>query len=224
MRRPPSRALILAALVTASRALADAPSPRPVVEEHLDPKAWRIIARESGPVNYYALIEDPAMPYLRARYRPPYETAVLGYPLPDVDKQGARKLRWTWRAMTLPRDGDECADGREDSAATLYVTWRRGLRWYSIKYVWSAVGKKGRTCGQKRSPFVAQDTLILESGGPCGVWKNEEIDLKTEFRNHFADGDQSADVPDLLGIAVMSDGDQTQSESAADYAAFTIVR
>jgi len=213
-------AFALPVIFASSLALADTPR----VEDRLDVKAWRIIARESGPVNYYSVVDDPVMPYLRARYRPPYETAVLGYQLPDVDKQGAKKLAWTWRAITLPNGGDECAAGHEDSAATIYVTWRRGLRWYSLKYVWSAVGVKGRTCDRKRSPFVAQDTIILESGGPTGVWKMEEIDLKAEFRNHFADGDANADVPDFLGIAIMSDGDQTNSESAADFAQFVVIR
>jgi hypothetical protein len=126
--------------------------------------------------------------------------------------------------VTLPNGGDECADGREDSAAVVYVTWRRGLRWYSIKYVWSAVGTKGRTCARKRSPFVAQDTVIVDSGAPLNTWKTVEIDTKAEFRAHFADGDQNAEVPDLLGIGIMSDGDQTKSESAADYGQFVITR
>jgi hypothetical protein len=30
-------------------------------------------------------------------------------------------------------------------------------------------------------------------------------------------------VPDLVGIGIMSDGDQTHSVSAADYAAFELV-
>jgi hypothetical protein len=190
----------------------------------LDVKGWRLIPRESGSVNYYSVVDDPVMPHIHARYRPPYETAVLGFQLPDADRQRAKKLRWSWRAITLPEGGNECASGKEDSAAVIYVTWRRGLKWYSLKYVWSAVGPKGTTCDRKRSPFAAQDTIILESGGPLGAWKMEEIDLRAEFRSHFADGDPNADVPDFLGVGLMTDGDQTQSESVADYAQFMIVR
>jgi hypothetical protein len=185
---------------------------------------WRVVKRESGPVNYYTVVQDPALPYIHAEYRPPYQTMVLGYPLPEADRSIASRLRWQWRAVTLPAGGNECAVGKGDSAAVLYVSWRRGLRWYTIKYVWSAVGPKGAVCDRKRNPFVAQDTVILESGGPLKSWKTEEIDLKSEFRKHFADGDPKADVPALLGIGLMTDGDQTKSESAADYASFVVVR
>ncbi len=122
----------------------------------------------------------------------------------------------------MPRDGDECAPGKGDSAAVVYVTWKHALRYYTLKYVWSAVGTKGRVCDKKRNPFVAQDTVILESGAPLDVWRTETLDLKSEFRKHFADGDPHADVPDFMGIGIMSDGDQTHSESSADFGAFVL--
>jgi hypothetical protein len=71
-------------------------------------------------------------------------------------------------------------------------------------------------CDAKRNLFVAQDTIILETGGPLGVWKAETIDLDAQFREHFGAGD----VPDLQGLGLMTDGDQTRSQSVADYAAF----
>jgi hypothetical protein len=72
--------------------------------------------------------------------------------------------------------------------------------------------------------FVAQDTIVLETGGPLGVWADERIDLRGEFRRHFEGGNPNAAVPDLVGIGIMSDGDQTRSESAADYADFVLER
>jgi hypothetical protein len=193
-------------------------------ERRLPVKDWRIVERESGKVNYYRVSNDTKPPFIRAEYRPPFKTAVLGYQLPDADRERASKLRWSWRALKLPNGGDECVSGRGDSAAVIYVSWKRGLRWYTLKYVWSSVSKKGAVCAKKRNPFVAQDTIILESGGPLNVWQQEVIDLKAEFRKHFEDGDPSASVPDLLGIGLMTDGDQTQSESSADYADFVLER
>ena len=193
-------------------------------ERALDVKKWRIIERESGPTNYYSVVDDPAQPFIHGAYRPPMKTAVLGFQIPDADRSRAQKLRWKWRAITLPAGGNECAPGKGDSAAVVYVSWRRALKWYALKYVWSSVGAKGAVCDRKRSPFVAQDTVVLESGAPLSQWKTEEVDLKAEFRKHFADGDANADVPDLLGVGVMTDGDQTQSESTADYAAFVLTR
>jgi hypothetical protein len=144
---------------------------------------------------------------------------VLGYVIPEADRR-ATQLRWTWRAMTLPSGGDECVSSRADSAAVVYVTWKRGLRYYTLKYVWSAVGRRGSVCDSKRNPFVAQDTIIVESGGPLGEWRSVEIDLAKHFRHHFAGDEPNAPVPDLVGLGLMSDGDQTRSESAADYGRF----
>ncbi len=183
-----------------------------------DVNGWRLIPRESGPTNYYRLGQDTALRYIHAAFEPGYKTAVMGFEVPHGQARAFHHLSWKWRADILPRGGDECARGKEDSAAVVYVTWKRGLRWYTLKYVWSAVGAKGNICDVKRNPFVAQDTIILESGGPVGVWKVETIDLDAQFRAHFG-GDE---LPDLQGLALMTDGDQTQSESAADYGGFVL--
>ena len=50
-----------------------------------------------------------------------------------------------------------------------------------------------------------------------------ELDPDAEFRKHFEGGDPNADVPDLQGLGLMSDGDATQSPSEADFGFFTLV-
>lgn len=234
-RELPSLAGVIAALSVACTpasppAVAPAPAPRAAAPTQaatsatrLDVHGWRVVERESGPVDYYRVVDDRELPFIRAEYVPPYRTTVLGYQLDDTTRDKARRLKWKWRAVRLPNGGDECAPGKEDSAAVIYVTWRRGLRYYTLKYVWSAVGRVGAVCDSKRNPFVAQDTVILESGSAGGAWKSEEVDLHAEFRKHFADGDPDQEVPGFLGVGIMTDGDQTQSPSAADYAAFEVV-
>ena len=192
--------------------------------QRLPVTSFRVVERESGPTNYYRLHKNADPPFIRAEYHPPYETTVLAVQVADADRAPARVLSWRWRALALPKGGNECQAGKGDSAAVIYLSWRRGLRWYTLKYVWSAVGTKGAVCDEKSSPFVAQKTVVLESGAPLDVWKSERIDLKAEFRKHFENGDPSASVPDFLGIGIMSDGDQTRSDSSADYADFVLER
>jgi hypothetical protein len=177
----------------------------------------------SGDVNYYSVVTKSEPPHIQARYRPPWKTAVFGIELDERTRETATAVRWKWRAVKLPVGGDECTDGQGDSAAILYFSWKRGLRYYTLKYVWSAVSAKGAVCARKRNPFVAQDTIVLQSGPPLGEWKSESIDLGTELRKHFFDNDPNAELPSFLGLAIMSDGDQTQTESAADYADFVVV-
>jgi hypothetical protein len=190
----------------------------------VSPSALRLVKSQSGPTNYYSVIKEGELSFVRSRYAPPMKTAVLGWQVPDAERKNFRRLRWSWRAQTLPREGDECRSGKTDSAAVVYVSWKRGLRYYTLKYVWSSVGTKGKVCDQKRNPFVAQDTVIVDSGPPLDAWRKVDIDLDHEYRAHFEGGDSKAEVPDFVGIGIMSDGDQTESPSSADFGAFTLSR
>ena len=195
-----------------------------LTEEKFDVHKFQVVERSSGPVSYYRVIEDPQGPYLRGVFRPPLETVTLGFELPEHLRRVSKKLRWKWRVTVLPKLADECRGGFTDSAAVVYLSWKRGLRWYALKYVWSTVGQVGRVCQQRRNMFVAQDTIIRESGPPVGQWFEEEIDLDAEWRNHFEGGDPKAEVPDFVGFGVMCDGDQTQSVSAADFSSFSVLK
>jgi len=228
VQRPVATTLAPLALLLAAALPIDADEPKqppaPLRETKIDVHAFRVVESYSGGISYYSIIEDPEHPFIRAVYRPPLETVTLGAEVPEGLRQGVKKVRWKWRAQVLPKNGDECKGGEfSDSAAVVYISWKRGLKWYSIKYVWSSVGKKGQICDRRRNLFVVQDTVILESGGPLGIWKEEEIDPAAEFRAHFEGGDPNADVPDFVGIGLMSDGDATHSISAADYADFVLV-
>ena len=188
----------------------------------VDMHTWEIVSQDSGPVDYYKVVDDPAGAYIHSAYLPAYETATRGYKVPDALRRSFHKVKWRWRALALPNGGNECADGKGDSAAVIYLTWRRGLKWYALKYVWSAVGPKGTSCDRKSNPFRAQETVILESGPPLNTWVEEHIDLDAEFRKHFEDGDPKAEVPPFMGIGIMSDGDQTHSPSSADFGGFVL--
>jgi DUF3047 family protein len=220
LRTLTSLAALCVLLITAGTA---GDQPRPPQVTPLNVHSFRVLDNYSGPVSYYKIVEDPELPFIRAVYRPPLETVTLGVEVPEALRQSTKRVRWKWRAQVLPKGGNECKDGFGDSAAVVYVSWKRGLKWYSIKYAWSAVGDKGRVCDQKRNLFVVQDAVILESGGPVGEWHTADIDPSAEFRAHFEGGNPDADVPDLVGLGIMSDGDQTKSISAADYAAFELV-
>jgi len=194
------------------------PSKRVVVRAPVE--KWRLVESESGPVNYYSVLREADRAFIRGAYQPPYKKAVFGFEIPDASKGRVKRLDWSWRAIKLPHQADECTPKKGDSPAVLYVTWKRMLKWYSLKYVWSASRPPGTVCDRRRNPFVAQDTVVLRSGGPLGVWQHESIDLAHEFRKYFEGGDPHASVPSIVGIAVMTDGDQTKTESTGDYADF----
>ena len=188
----------------------------------IDAARLKVIERDSGPINYYSVVNDREGAYIHSSYRYPYKTAVLGYAIPDDLRRRVARIEWRWRAITLPTNGNECI-GPSDSAAVFYLLWRRGLRWYTLKYVWSTSAQKGSHCDHRRNVFQAQDTIVLESGPSNGVWRDEAVDPDFEFRKFFENGDPQGDVPDLGGIGIMSDGDQSKSNSEADFGEFVIV-
>ncbi|MEY2931353.1 MAG: hypothetical protein RL033_2102 [Pseudomonadota bacterium] len=217
---PPAAAASATPNAGSSAAPSAAPQAKGVVRAPLE--KWRIIDSQSGPVNYYKLLQDGGRSIVRGSYQPPNKKAVLGFEVPERSRNRLRRLEWSWRAIKFPEKGDECVKERGDSSVVLYVTWRRFLRWYSLKYVWSTTRKPGTICDRRRNAFVAQDTVVLQSGGPPGVWKRESIDLTQEFRNHFGEGNERAEVPPLMGLGVMTDGDQTKTESTGDFADFVL--
>ena len=183
----------------------------------LDVRAFQVLARDSGPENYYRVIDRGADFILRGIYSPPLQTVTLFAPVPDRLHNGVRHIRWRWRAIELPRDGNECVEGRGDSAAAVFVAWKRGLRWYSLKFIWSTAAPLGATCNSIRNPLVASDSIVLRSGGGGSRWVEEEIDPDALFQQHFG-----GEVPELQGLGILTDGDQTRSTSAADYAGFEL--
>jgi len=185
----------------------------------VDVHSFRIVPDDSGPVNYYKVMDDPAGAYIHSAYRWPYETSVLGWAIPDGQRRSVAKIRWKWRAVVFPDEKGPCP---ADTAAVTYITWKRGMRWYVLRYVWAAVGAKGSNCDRRRNLFKAQDTVLVEVGGPLNEWHTFEIDPDLEFRRHFEDGNPNADVPEMAGIGLMSDGDQTHSSSEADWSGIVV--
>jgi len=194
----------------------------PLVQTRLDVHGFRVIERESGRVNYYTVIEQAEGAILHARYRPQLDSVILGMEIPERLRSKVKRLRWRWRVGVFPVHGNDCQKGTGDSAASVFVTFKRGLKYYTLKYAWSSEGVKGTVCDERRSMFYARDTILLESGGPTNVWVEESIDPRAEFLRHFEPTGNLSDVPDLVGIGVMTDGDQTNSLADADYGFFVV--
>jgi hypothetical protein len=200
--------------------LAAAPAPQPLKSYPIGVLGLQVLKRDSGPVNYYKTIEAGADSYVRADYQPPLKTVALFQALPDNFRKGVKLARWRWRALVLPLHGNECANGKGDSAAAVYMTWKSGLRFYSLKFIWSAEAKVGDICNKKRNPFVFSDSIILRTGTTSSEWVTEEIDPNALFQKHFIDTGETDTLPEFQGFGILTDGDQTLSESSADYAGF----
>jgi len=222
--RPGGIPLVLALCLSGTATAAFGNPPAGARAFFLDVTRFRVLERDSGPISYYRVVEDPAGQFLRGVYKPPMTTVTLFADVGDELRTSVERIGFRWRAWVLPVGANECMPGRGDGAANVYIAWKRGLRWYSLKLAWSSGAPVGATCDVTRNPFVASDTVVLRSGAPTGVWQEEEIDPATLFRAHFEGGNPAAEVPELQGIGILTDGDQTRTVSAADYAGFVLYK
>jgi len=213
-----STALVLAALAASDGA--NAPLP-PAGHRAVIPLAsFTVFKEDSGPVNYYSLGNDEGVPILRGVYRPGLGNVVLNARVPEEARHSVRSVSWRWRVHELPRDANDCGPGASDAAASVFLAFKAGLKLMVIKYVWSTVGTVGQSCQSTRGWFFDRDTTLVAVGGPLDVWSSYEVDPRREFVKHY--GGRPEDVPDFVAIGVMTDGDNSRSPAAADYADFVV--
>jgi len=130
-------------------------------------------------------------------------------------------LKWRWRVHQLPEKADERYKNRNDSAAAVYVFFNKGFtkfRKHTIKYSWSSteLPKGIYLKGHYNSNMY---TIILENrNSPLNKWIEERVNVVGDYLRIF----KKDKVPEILGIAIMSDSDDTKSTAWADYDDFVI--
>jgi Protein of unknown function (DUF3047) len=126
-------------------------------------------------------------------------------------------LSWRWRAHVLPLAGNEKLKKKDDSGASVYVFFPGPLIVKRIlKYVWSTTLPIGtRTV----SPFYGgMKIVVLRSGNDSlGAWVHETVNILDDYKKFFGSVPEKA-----LGIALLSDGDNTNSAAEADYDDFFV--
>jgi hypothetical protein len=125
-------------------------------------------------------------------------------------------LSWSWKIITLPRDGCETIARKNDSAAGIYVSYRHGLVRKYLKYVWSTTLPKGSTL---RSPFSPLTKIIVMESGAAriGKWVNERVNIRSDIKRCFDDEPARID-----GFGIMTDADNTESTAEAWYAGISV--
>jgi hypothetical protein len=101
-----------------------------------------------------------------------------------------------------------------DAPARVYVAFSFGFgNWATrlINYVWASSMKPGTQVPSVFSP--SSRILVLEGGSEkTGVWVSEERNVFEDYRRLY--GEEPGEV---VGIALMTDSDNTRSEAIADY-------
>jgi hypothetical protein len=218
----PAPCLALLAFLAAAEADGGASAP-PATSQHrvtISPRTFKVLEQDSGPVNYYTVVTEGDTVMIHSAYKPGLATVVFAGVVPEEARKQVTRVSWRWRVHSLPKDSNDCGPGFTDSGAAVFLTFKAGSKYMILKYVWSTTGKAGSFCQSKRGWFLDRDTILLHVGGPLDTWETQTVDARADFIKHF--GVKPEDVPDFVGIAIMTDGDQSNSVVESDYADFTI--
>lgn len=119
------------------------------------------------------------------------------------------RLKWRWRALTLPEGASE--RGKNDTGGAIYVTF--GTDWLgrpkSIKYTYSSSLPIG-TVVDFGSLYVIVVGSAQEPG--LGEWKTVQRNIMNDYRQIF--GDRPPNRP--VSITIWSDSDTTGGEAKVD--------
>lgn len=183
------------------------------------PKAWTWKKEDRDKNKPYEIVEESeGSRYLAADDRG--ESVILGKQI-EWSLEDYPYLEFRWRARSLPVGGDERYGDTNDSAAGLYVTYRKkmGMVPISAKFVWSTtlpVGTATRRSGVGR-PF----NVVVDSGEKhLDEWRTHVVDLVEVYEKTFG----GKPPKNAVGIGVLTDANSVGGLAAADYAYIRALR
>lgn len=139
-------------------------------------------------------------------------------------------LRWRWRVDRAVPPTDLTRKGGDDRSLSLYVAFawvpeRASFVERSVRAVLSSLagqelpgrlltyiwGGDGRANGWFDNPYLptgAKLRVLRDGSAPLGVWLEERIDVRTDFRTAFGE-----EPPPVERIGIGADSDDTGSEA-----------
>ncbi len=124
-------------------------------------------------------------------------------------------LSWKWRARKLPVGANETNPATNDSACGVYAVISKA-RQEMIKWTWSTTAPVGTVYEKK--PGKAYIIAIDSGPAKLGTWQERKVNVKEEYKKYFhKELDKNP-----VGIAILTDGNATNSPAACDYADFRI--
>lgn len=200
--------------------------PRPVAEGSAP--AWEVFRLGRRPPTVYSFVEEDGACAVRAVSR---RGAALFFVRVGADLADTPILRWRWRVERAPAGGDLRAVEFDDAAARVVVGFRytralvppgQRLAYLLFKlrhgeypplsalaYVWAVQPSAGTAL--RHPDYERLHQIVLHDGRDVkGEWREERRDLLADYVAAFG-----AQPPPVSHIAVMTDADDTRSESEA---------
>lgn len=121
-------------------------------------------------------------------------------------------LEWSWKVMTLPKNGDSCKKATDDQAAQVYVVWPRfpeAVRSRVLGYVWDTTEPVGTVCKSEKSGTVTY--FVIRSGtADLGKWLTERRNVCEDYKRVY---NEDCEPPSAVSVAIDSNDTNSTSES-----------
>jgi len=121
-------------------------------------------------------------------------------------------LEWSWKVITLPKNGDCRKKGADDQAAQLYIVWPRfpeAVRSQIIGYIWDSTAPAGSIVKSEKTSTVTY--IVMRSGAAdLGKWITERRNVLEDYKQIYG---TQPDSPGYISIAIDSDDTVSSAES-----------
>ena len=178
-------------------------------KENAFPEGWKP-RKDSGRAAYAVLVEG-GVRFLRASAK---NLGIQAAKEREWDLEQYPVLSWKWRPRVFPKGADE-REGKNDSVLSVYAVFPHSrMSVKSVKYIWSEKVPVGT---HLESSQGLTQVLVLRSGVPANrdAWVEERGNVAQDYRRLF-----NEPLPKPVGIAVLTDSDDTNSHAEGDYADF----
>jgi hypothetical protein len=121
-------------------------------------------------------------------------------------------LEWTWKVITLPKNGDCRKKATDDQAAQLYIVWPRfpeAVRSQIIGYIWDSTAPAGSIVKSEKTSTVTY--VVMRSGtAEAGKWITERRNVVEDYQKIYG---AQPDNPGYISVAIDSDDTVSSAES-----------
>jgi Protein of unknown function (DUF3047) len=121
-------------------------------------------------------------------------------------------LEWSWKVMTLPKNGDSCKKATDDQAAQIYVVWPRfpeAVRSRILGYVWDTTEPVGAVCKSEKTGTVTY--FVIRSGtADLGKWLTERRNVCEDYKKVY---NEDCESPSAVSVAIDSNDTSSTAES-----------
>jgi DUF3047 family protein len=179
------------------------------------PAEWRV--RKDAGKAVYSVREEDRGRVLHAASKGVGIQAALQH---EWDLDAYPILAWSWRPVVFPHGADERRSSTNDSALAVYllVPYSRIRGPKAVKYIWSERVPTGTPLSSNHG--LTQVVVLRTGTDKKGQWADERVDARSDYKRLFGE----SETPKPVGIAILTDSDDTRSSAEGEYANFRVCR